>query len=203
MRYLIALILVFFTTSTYADSYLGAKYEATYIDWGKVESLDLDDVLGTTLNIFDIHYGINYGDRFVETGVFVSDTADLSLTEFANLAGGTRFTITSETEHSLIGARVGVGARTSFFVDALSLSATANARYAEQDVQLNKTTIWGSSTFENAVEGKESGFMADVGLGVSLKTGDAHFNLNVNGYVATLGDVDDMGSVSAGLTIPF
>ena len=203
MKLIIAIFFTLFSGSAFAaDGYFGAKYEATYVDWGKVESLDLDEILGTTLNIFDIHYGRESDNRFIETGVFFSDTADMSHNEYANLAGTNRLTITADTEHSIYGARVGVGARKEFWA-ALSLTATANARFAQQEVQLNNTTILGSSTFEKAAEGDESGFMADVGLGISFNTGDALFDVALNGYVATIGDIDDMGSISASLTVPF
>ena len=76
MKLIIAIFFTLFSGSAFAaDGYFGAKYEATYVDWGKVESLDLDEILGTTLNIFDIHYNYQITDN-LKFGITATNVFD-------------------------------------------------------------------------------------------------------------------------------
>ena len=202
IRFIIFLITVFSFNTLLAKSYYGLKYEVAYVDWNKVEGVDLDDILATNINLVDLHYGKEYDSSYLEVGFFVSDSAERS--HSANsILGDSLIHFTLDSKHTLMGIRTGIGSKFSV-TDNLFVTANGNARYVEQDIEINNSTIKGSTTWKSKVDGKESGVTADAGFGLLYNSGEnANLFLEFNGYLAPIGDIDTMGSVNIGFKVKF
>ena len=175
------IFIIFFSSLLNAKDYIGFKYEAAYVDWNKVEGIDLDEILSTNLNLVDLHYG----------------------REFDNNYGDSLIHFTLDSTHTLAGIRAGGGSKFSI-TDNLYFSANGNIRFVEQKVEIKNATIKGSTTWKSKVDGTESGATLDAGLGLHYSSGEnADLFVQVNGYLSPIGDIDSMGSANIGLNIKF
>lgn len=196
------IFIVFFSGLLNAKDYMGFKYEAAYVDWNKIEGIDLDEILSTNINLADFHYGREFNNNYGEIGVFVSDSANRS--HSANsILGDSLIHFTLDSTHTLMGVRAGGGSKFAI-TDNLYFSANGNLRYVEQEVEIKNATIKGSSTWKSKVNGTETGATVDAGIGLHYNSGEnANLFVQVNGYLSPIGDIDSMGSANVGLNIKF